>query len=185
MAPFIPAFGDLNRYVQRTLLAYRLAHLIWSVPPMVRLAIVEAIEETGNVLCALKSRLAASVRRDAGTELRYCGEFHFLLVSGHAMNNDHAEMAGITLDAEPRAKATECVDDVSRHSRSGRTNCWPARALSQWNPGSGWRPDARLALPAEAMSARIPTHRFHPLQTMTLCLALPRFSAIRFIRRSP
>jgi len=80
--------------------------------PAVRLAIVEAIEETGNVLFALTSTLATRVQAETGVELRYCGEFHFQLESGHAMNNDHAELAGIALDATQRADAIERVDAV-------------------------------------------------------------------------
>jgi hypothetical protein len=98
--------------IQNRLLAHRLAHLIWDATPVVRLAIIEAIEETGNVLFALTSKLAATVQRETGVELRYCGEFHFKLESGHAMNNDHAELAEITLSAEERADAIQRVDTV-------------------------------------------------------------------------
>jgi hypothetical protein len=168
MAPFILAFGDLNRHVlrceptrdphqqrvnahtyeddhhwpwyledyeklghdlhqapsqtmrflwsdqtlQSRLLAYRLAHLIWSAGPAVRLAVIEAIEETGNVLFALTAELAKAVEAESGTELRYCGEFHFNLESGHAMNNEHAELARIEFDADQRDDALQRVDQV-------------------------------------------------------------------------
>lgn len=98
--------------IQSRMLSHRLAHLIWGAAPAVRLAIVEAIEETGNVLFALTSKLAAVVEQETGTELRYCGEFHFQLESGHAMNNEHADLARIALDAELRADAIECVEQV-------------------------------------------------------------------------
>jgi hypothetical protein len=98
--------------VQNRLLSHRLAHLVWSAAPAVRLAIVEAIEETGNVLFALTTQLAQEVQRETGVELRYCGEFHFQLESGHAMNNEHAELARIALDAAQRADAIERVDQV-------------------------------------------------------------------------
>jgi hypothetical protein len=78
----------------------------------VRLAVVEAIEETGNVLFALTTRLAQAIQRDTGVELRYCGEFHFNLESGHAMNNDHAELARIELSDTDRTDAIERVDAV-------------------------------------------------------------------------
>jgi hypothetical protein len=97
---------------QNRLLSHRLAHLIWGAAPVVRLAIIEAIEETGNVLFALTSELATAVQRDSGTELRYCGEFHFRLESGHAMNNDHAELACIALTAAERMDALNRVDQV-------------------------------------------------------------------------
>jgi hypothetical protein len=72
--------------VQNRLLAHRLAHLIWSSTSTVRLAVVEAIEETGNVLFAATARLADQYRQVTGVELRYLGEFHFGRESGHAMN---------------------------------------------------------------------------------------------------
>lgn len=98
--------------VQNRLLAHRLAHLVWSVSPVVRLAVIEAIDETGNVLFALTTELAKAVQADSGTELRYCGEFHFQLESGHAMNNDHAELARMELDATQRDEALRCVEQV-------------------------------------------------------------------------
>jgi hypothetical protein len=168
MAPFILAFGDLNRYVMRDepstdayqqrvnlhtheddhhwpwyledftklghdaprapadvmrflfsddtrvnrLLMPRLASLVWAAPPVVRLAIIEAIEETGNVLFALTTQLAREYQAQTGVELRYCGEFHFRLESGHAMNSDHTELAAIELDAGTRAQALEAAEQV-------------------------------------------------------------------------
>lgn len=110
--------GDTLRFlysdatIQNRLLAHRLAHLIWGAEPVVRLAIIEAIEETGNILFALTSKIAAQYQLETGVELRYCGEFHFNLESGHAMNNDHAELAEITLNASQQQDARQRVDLV-------------------------------------------------------------------------
>lgn len=98
--------------VQSRLLAHRLAHVIWTASPLVRLAVIEAIEETGNVLFALTSKLADRIERDTGVRLPYCGEFHFNLESGHAMNNDHAELARIELSDAQRADAMHRCDQV-------------------------------------------------------------------------
>lgn len=98
--------------VQNRLLSHRLAHLIWGASPAVRLAVLEAIEETGNVLFALTTDLASTIQTDSGTELRYCGEFHFRLESGHAMNSDHAALAQIELDPGQRDDAMHRVDQV-------------------------------------------------------------------------
>jgi len=87
------------------LLSHELAHLIWGATPRVRLAVIEAIEETGNVLFALTSQLATRYTAATGVELRYLGEFHFALESGHAMNNDHAELAEIELTEAEQADA--------------------------------------------------------------------------------
>jgi hypothetical protein len=110
--------GDTLRFLYsdatacNRILSMRLASLIWGATPAVRLAVIEAIEETGNVLFALTSELAAAVERESGVELRYLGEFHFRLESGHAMNNDHAELAKIELDAASRADAIERANQV-------------------------------------------------------------------------
>jgi hypothetical protein len=103
-------FSDAT--ITNRLLMLRLTHLIWSTPPVVRLAIIEAIEETGNVLFALTTEIAKAHERHTGNELRYCGEFHFALESGHAMNNDHAELAGITLNDDTRRQALGSVEQV-------------------------------------------------------------------------
>jgi hypothetical protein len=110
--------GDTIRFlysdatIQNRLLAHRLAHLIWGAEPVVRLAIIEAIEETGHVLFQLTSKIAMEIEKETGTELRYCGEFHFNLESGHAMNNDHAELALIELTDAQREDALERVERV-------------------------------------------------------------------------
>ncbi len=103
-------FSDAT--VRSRMLSHRLAHLIWLGTPAVRLAVVEAIEETGNVLFALTTRLAGAIERDSGVELRYCGEFHYRLETGHAMNGDHAELARIELSEIERADAIGRVDAV-------------------------------------------------------------------------
>jgi hypothetical protein len=94
------------------MLSHRLAHLVWGATPAVRLAVVEAIEETGQVLFSCTASLASAVQSEIGVELRYLGEFHFARESGHAMNNDHAELAAITLDAAARQDAMARVDAV-------------------------------------------------------------------------
>ena len=39
--------------------------------------VVEAIEETGNVLFGLTAKIAARIQAEGGPELRYLGQFHF------------------------------------------------------------------------------------------------------------
>jgi hypothetical protein len=94
------------------LLSHELAHLIWGATPAVRLAVIEAIEETGNVLFALTSKLAQAYTAETGVELRYLGEFHFQLESGHAMNNDHAELVQLALSDADREDALVRVERV-------------------------------------------------------------------------
>ena len=133
MAPFILAFGDLNKYVMRDeastdphqrlvnqhtyeddhhwpwyledltalgfdrpaatsqvlmflysdrtsvnrMLMPKLAHLLYDATPVERLAIIEAIEETGNVLFSLTAALARRIEAEEHITLRYLGDFHF------------------------------------------------------------------------------------------------------------
>ena len=93
-------------------LSHKLAHLIYSSSSIVRLAIIEAIEETGNVLFELIKNLAVQIEEETGIELRYCGEFHFSKESGHAMTNDHAMIAKIEMDEKTHAEAIEKVNLV-------------------------------------------------------------------------
>jgi hypothetical protein len=153
-----------DAFARNRMLSHRLAHLVWLASPAVRLAVVEAIEETGNVLLALTAKLAKKVEPQIGHELRDLGDIHFALESGHATNNDHAELAAIELsDAE---RATRCAGSrrCSNCSKAGPTSCWPTRASASARtrrrrpPDIGWRrhdadPGAGVA-PLSGSSAR-------------------------------
>jgi hypothetical protein len=169
MAPFILAFGDLNKYVMRDersedpyqklvnthtyeddhhwpwyledfaalgldrvrtttdtlrflfgeplkvnrMLSSKLAHLLYAATPIERLVIIEAIEETGNVLFGLTVKLARSLEERERLTLRYLGDFHFDLETGHAMSGaDHRELAAIALDEVQRARCLTLVAHV-------------------------------------------------------------------------
>jgi hypothetical protein len=102
-----------DRTAVNRLLGTRLAHLIYGATPTERLVIIEAIEETGNVLFSLTADLARRVEREEGIELRYLGDFHLALESGHAMDgDDHRTLARINLDDVGRARCTWLVDRV-------------------------------------------------------------------------
>lgn len=90
---------------------YELCAIVDTADGVERLAIVEAIEETGNVLFALTTRLAGEVQAQTGRELRYMGAHHFALENGHMQNGEHAQLIGIELDA---AKRRRCVAPVDR-----------------------------------------------------------------------
>lgn len=170
MAPFILAFGDLNKYVMRDersedpyqklvnahtfeddhhwpwyledlttlgfdatrsttqtlkflfgdalqvnrMLSAKLAHLLYAASPVERLVIIEAIEETGNVLFGLTVRLARQIEARERVTLRYLGDFHFALETGHAMggDDDHRVLASIQLDEVQRARCLALVAHV-------------------------------------------------------------------------
>jgi hypothetical protein len=93
---------------QNRMLAPRLAQLIYGASPVEKLVIVEAIEETGNVLFGLTCKLAQRIQAEGGPELRYLGQFHFARETGHAMHGmDHRILESISLTQLERVR---CLD---------------------------------------------------------------------------
>jgi hypothetical protein len=90
------------------MLGSRLAQLLHGTTPTEKLVIVEAIEETGNVLFGLTAKIAARIQADGGPELRYLGQFHFSRETGHAMHGaDHRVLEAIALTELQRVR---CLD---------------------------------------------------------------------------
>ena len=83
-----------DRMAVNRLLASKLAHLVADATPIERLVVIEAIEETGNVLFTHTAALARRVEHDEGIELRYLGDFHLTLESGHARTSDDGHQPG-------------------------------------------------------------------------------------------
>lgn len=137
-------YGDGTR-VNR-LLGMKLAHLLYGATPIERIVIIEAIEETGNVLFALTAEVARRFQREEGVELRYLGEFHFNLETGHAMNDlDHQELARIPLDAAQRERCLQLVDLVFACFRE-----WTGELLRFAHAETGMAGDAESTEPLEA-----------------------------------
>ena len=137
-------YGDATR-VNR-LLGMKLAHLLYGASPVERLVIIESIEETGNVLFALTAKIAQRFQREEGVELRYLGEFHFNLETGHAMNDlDHQELARIPLDATQRERCLQLVDLVFACFRE-----WTGELLRFAHAETGMAGNAESTEPLEA-----------------------------------
>ena len=106
-------YGD-DTSVNRLLMT-RLAHMLYDATPTEKLVIIEAIEETGNVLFALTAQLARRLEGELGIHLKYLGDFHFNLETGHAMNGaDHRELAAIALSPAERERCLMLVEKVFR-----------------------------------------------------------------------
>lgn len=97
---------------QNRILSYRLAALISGASAVERIALIEAIEETGNVLFSEMLDLAKAIEQRRGIELRYCGAFHFNLESGHAAGTDHAAIADIVLNEVTEIRCLCIVEEV-------------------------------------------------------------------------
>jgi len=90
------------------MLMARLAQIIYGTTPTENLVVVEAIEETGNVLFGLTTRIARQIEAEGGPELRYLGAFHFARETGHAMHGmDHRILESIPLTELERMR---CLD---------------------------------------------------------------------------
>lgn len=131
-----------ERTCRSRLLMYELCAIVADADGVERLAVVEAIEETGNVLFALTTRVAGQVRAQTGRELRYLGAFHFALESGHLQNGEHAELVSIALGSDRRARCIALVDRVFR-----AFTAWTHEAARQIDVAAA-RPDAVQAVQA-------------------------------------
>ena len=97
-----------DEFQHNRLLMARLAQLIHGTTPTEKLVIVEAIEETGNVLFGLTAKIATRIQAEGGPELRYLGQFHFARETGHAMHGlDHRILDAIALTEFERVR---CLD---------------------------------------------------------------------------
>jgi hypothetical protein len=93
---------------QNRMLGSRLAQLLYGTTPLEKLVVVEAIEETGNVLFGLTAKVAVRIEAEGGPALRYLGQFHFNRETGHAMHGlDHRVLEAITLTELERVR---CLD---------------------------------------------------------------------------
>jgi len=105
-------WGDDRQKTRQTI--YKLMGLIENTPPVVRLAIVEAIEATGDVAFTGFSNLADEFQKAYGETLCYFGHLHKDLESGHAMGTEDIEqkLDEIVPSAAEEADALSRVDGV-------------------------------------------------------------------------
>lgn len=105
-------WGDDRKKTRQTI--YGLMGLIEDTNPRVRMAIVEAIEATGDVAFTRFSELAQEYQQATGQELCYFGKLHKDLESGHAMGTEDVEarLEEIVLSEEDERKALTLVDAV-------------------------------------------------------------------------
>ncbi|MEZ4362460.1 MAG: hypothetical protein R3B48_19880 [Kofleriaceae bacterium] len=110
--------SDLMRFLwgeethKNRVLMYRLTSMIAEATSTERIAIIEAIEETGNVLFTTMLDLAATLEKRYNVQLRYCGTHHHALETGHAAASEHRLIASIELDAGSKARCLRWVDEV-------------------------------------------------------------------------
>ncbi|MFD3537733.1 hypothetical protein [Streptomyces sp. NPDC058664] len=97
-------------------LTYGLTCLIASVDPVLRLAVIEVIEATGNVAFSEWRKIAQEFQAQTGQVLHYFGDVHLGLESGHAMGTEDIEesLSSIELTADQVEQAYVLVDESFR-----------------------------------------------------------------------
>jgi len=94
------------------LLSSRLASLIVPARGLLRLVILKAIEEAGNVFLAETAIIARRIEASRGVRLRYLPCFHVAPASGLSPSADHRLVASIELSPSTFAAALAAVDAV-------------------------------------------------------------------------
>lgn len=115
-------FGEQTKF--NRMLSYHLAKLILPSNGKERLVIIEAIEETGNVLFELTADLSEKIYRHSGIHLRYCGHFHFNKESGHAISADESLLAKTEFDDRETRRACEIIDEVFHWFEEWSNELW-------------------------------------------------------------
>ncbi|MBT2782298.1 hypothetical protein J7J53_11995 [Lysobacter sp. ISL-52] len=95
------------------LLSYRLASLIQGSNALQRLALIEIMEETGNVMFSHLAPIARELTRREGVLLQFCGDTHLDREHGHAIGMDHRWMSAIELQDEERSRILQLVDEAA------------------------------------------------------------------------
>jgi hypothetical protein len=91
-------------------LTYTLVALVAGTDAAARLALIEVMEETGNVTFSALAPLARHFQRQEGRELHFCGDLHLGHETGHTMGSEHVLITSITLGAAARADILQRVD---------------------------------------------------------------------------
>jgi hypothetical protein len=119
-------WGDESQASRK--LTYRLIQLCKDTDATERLALIEVMEETGNVMFNALAPVARTLAADEGIRLPFCGDHHLAMETGHTIGSDHRLLAEIELDDETRARLVGLVDqafvafsafieELSRHAR--------------------------------------------------------------------
>lgn len=109
-------------------LSYRLIQLCKDTDAAERLALIEVMEETGNVMFSALAPIARTLAADEGIRLPFCGDHHLTMETGHSIGSDHRLLADIELDDDARTRIlglvdqafvafSEFIEELSRHAQ--------------------------------------------------------------------
>jgi hypothetical protein len=79
--------------------------------PLVRFALMSAIEACGHVFFTVTSHVATALSAETGKEYRYFGPYHLKRETGHVLNGNHP-FHGVTLDGRRREQSFALIDRI-------------------------------------------------------------------------
>jgi hypothetical protein len=93
---------------------YQIFRYAFGASPIAKLAIIEAIEATGNVFFSTTALIARELQATVQKEFIYFGDFHLALETGRAMGIPESDTSidNIQLTAELRQEVFELVEKV-------------------------------------------------------------------------
>ncbi len=96
------------------LVTYQIFRYAFGASPITKLAILEAVEATGNVFLSATASVAEEVRSTTKKELVYFGRFHLDVETGHTTGLPDVEQSikNIPLTIESRQEAFEIVENL-------------------------------------------------------------------------
>lgn len=95
-------------------LSYQLSACTLNAAPIIKMAAIEAIEATGNILFGYTTRVAQELQSITQQEYIYFGKFHLAVETGHAVSehNSEVQLASIALSLEMKQQALAVVNVV-------------------------------------------------------------------------
>ncbi len=95
-------------------LSYQLSAYTLNSEPIVKMAAIEAIEATGNILFSYTTRVAQELQSITKQEYIYFGKFHLSVETGHAVrdNNTDVQLVSIPLSSKMKQQALDVVNNI-------------------------------------------------------------------------
>ncbi|MFM9268137.1 hypothetical protein [Tychonema sp. BBK16] len=96
------------------LVTYQIFRYAFGASPIAKLAILEAVEATGNVFLSATASVAEEIRSTTKKELVYFGRFHLDVETGHTTGTPDVEQSikNIPLTIETRQEVFEIVENL-------------------------------------------------------------------------
>ncbi|HIK08272.1 MAG TPA: hypothetical protein IGS40_26920 [Trichormus sp. M33_DOE_039] len=105
-------WGPENEKARRV--CYKMSAYAYEADPVLKLAIIESNEATGNVVLSLTAEVVRELQQITGENYRYFGDYHLAVETGHAMGTPDVEILieSIEISKEMEEKACYLVEEV-------------------------------------------------------------------------